>query len=66
MCERGFSKHNWVKSDCRNHLKLEILDGLIQMSLCSLPIENMDWTRSFDTWKSTQNRRALPLKLDDD
>ena len=29
-------------------------------------MENINWTRLFDTWKPTQNRRALPLELDDD
>ena len=29
-------------------------------------MENMDWARTFDTWKLTKNWRALPLKLDDD
>ena len=28
-------------------------------------MENMDWARIFDTWKSTKNWRALPLELDD-
>ena len=25
----------------------------------------MNWARIFDTWKLTKNRRALPLKLND-
>ena len=29
-------------------------------------MKNMDWARILDTWKSTKNRRALPLELDDD
>jgi hypothetical protein len=29
-------------------------------------MKNMDWARTFDTWQSTKNRRALPLELDDD
>ena len=66
MCEHGFSKQNWVKSDRRSRLKLETLDALMRVSLCGLPMENMDWARIFDTWKSTKNCRALPLELDDD
>ena len=31
-----------------------------------LRMENMGWTRIFDTWKSIKNQRALPLELDDD
>jgi hypothetical protein len=28
-------------------------------------MENMDWTKIFDTQKLTKNQRALPLELDD-
>ena len=66
ICERGFSKQNWVKSDRRSRLKLETLDALMRVSLCSLPMGNMDWATNFGTWKSTKNRRALPLTLNDD
>ena len=58
ICERGFSKHNWVKNNCRSRLKLKTLDALIWVPLCDLPMENMDWARMFDTWKLTKNRRA--------
>ena len=34
--------------------------------LSNKDLENMDWARIFDTWKSTGNRRALSLDLDDD
>ena len=66
ICERGFSKHNWVKSDRRSRLKPETLDALMRVSLCGLPMETMDWAKKFDTWKLTTNRRVLPLELDDD
>ena len=64
ICERGFSKHNWVKSGRKSRLKLETLDALIWVSLCGLPMENMDWARIFGTWKSTKIRRTLPLALE--
>ena len=35
----------------------------MQVSLCGLPMENMDWTGIFDTWKLTQTHRALPLEV---
>ena len=35
----------------------------MRLSLCGPPMENMDWARVFDTWKSTKNRRALPLEF---
>ena len=60
ICERGFSKRNRVKSDRKSQLKLETLEALMRVSLCGLPMENMNWSRIFDTWKSTKNRRALP------
>ena len=62
--EREFSKHNWVKSDRRSQLKLETLNALMRVSLCGLPLENMDWARIFNTRKPTKNWRALPPELD--
>ena len=47
--ERGFSKQFWVENDCKIRLKLETLDALMRVSLCGLPMENMDWARIFDT-----------------
>jgi hypothetical protein len=52
ICKRGSSKHHWVKNDYKNQLKLETLDALMWVSLWGLPMENMDWTRIYDTWKS--------------
>ena len=66
MLNMDYSNHNRVKSDRGSRLKLETLDALMQkMSLCDLPMENMDWDKNFDTRKSTKNRRALPMELDD-
>ena len=59
ICERGFSKQKYVKNFCISRLKLEAFDALMQVSLCDLPMENMDWARIFDTWK-TKNHRASP------
>ena len=47
-----------------SRLKLETLDALMRVSLCSLPMENMDWARIFDTWELT--KPVLPLKFGDD
>ena len=46
--------------------QLETLDALMQVSLYGLPMENMDWARIFNIWKSTLNQRTLRLELDDD
>ena len=59
VCERGLSKHNWVKSDRMSRLKPEISDALMRVSSCGLPMENMEWAGIFGTWKSTNNRRAF-------
>ena len=68
ICERGFSKQNLMKSDCRSRSKLKTLDALMRETLDEPmhPMENIDWARIFDTWKSTKNQRVLPLELDDD
>ena len=55
-----------MKSDHSIRLKLKTLDALMRVSLCGHPMENMDWARMLDTWKLTNNQRALPLELDDD
>ena len=55
-----------VKSDRKSRLKFETLDALMRVSLCGLPMENIGWANTLDTWKSTQYRRALPLELHDD
>ncbi|KAG0593808.1 hypothetical protein M758_UG021100 [Ceratodon purpureus] len=65
VCERGFSKQNWVKSERRTCLNLDILDALTTVSLNSLGVEFMDWNGIFDTWKTatkTNKRRALSLQ----
>ena len=36
----------------------------MRVLLCGLPMEFMDWAKNLDTWKSTGNRKALPLELD--
>ena len=65
ICKHGFFNHNWVKSDRKSQLKPQTLDALMRVSLCSILMENTDWAKTSDTWKSTKSRRALPLELDD-
>ena len=38
-CERGFSKHNWVKSDRIIQVELETLNTLMRVSLYTLPMK---------------------------
>jgi hypothetical protein len=49
VCERGFSKQIWVKSERRICLNLDTLDALMRVSLNNLGVEFMDWNGSFDT-----------------
>ena len=49
VCERGFSKQFWVKSERRTCLNLDTLDALMRVSLNNLGVEFMDWNGIFDT-----------------
>jgi hypothetical protein len=65
VCERGFSKQNWVKSERRTRLNLDTLDALMRVSLNGLGVEFMDWDSIFESWKigtRTNKRRALSLE----
>jgi hypothetical protein len=65
VCERGFSKHNWVKSEMRTCLNVDTLDALMRVSLNNLGVEFIDWNGIFDTWNTatiTNKRRALSLQ----
>jgi hypothetical protein len=65
VCERGFSKQNWVKSERKTCLNLDTLDALMRVSLNSLGVEFMDWNGIFDSWKTatiTNKHRALSLQ----
>jgi hypothetical protein len=46
--EREFSKKNAIKSHLRNMLNLKTLDALLQVSLCELEVDAMDWTTIFN------------------
>ena len=43
ICERGFSKQDFVKSHLQASLKLDTLDALMQISLCKIELENLYW-----------------------
>ena len=49
VCESGFSKQNWVKSEKRTCLNLDTLEALMRVSLNSLGVEFMDWNGIFYT-----------------
>ena len=60
ICECGFSKHNWVKSDHWSRLKLETLDAFMRVSLCGVPMKIMDWV-DFLTLGNRPKTRGLCL-----
>ena len=65
VCERGFSKQNWVKSERRTRLNLDTLDALMRVSLNGFGAEFMDWHCIFEFWKTPiiiNIRRALSLQ----
>ena len=65
VCECGFLKHNWVKSERTTRLNLDTLDALTRVSLNGFKVELMDWNGIFETWKTatrTNKRRVLSLQ----
>jgi hypothetical protein len=64
VCERGFSKQNWVKSERRTRLNLETLDALMRASLNGLEVDAMNWEAIYDIWKvDTKTKKWRPLVL---
>ncbi|KAH7284550.1 hypothetical protein KP509_34G059300 [Ceratopteris richardii] len=61
-CERGFSRHNYIKSISRSSLGLDTLDALMLLSIDARGIAMIDWDDAFDIWTSSKNRRARPLE----
>jgi hypothetical protein len=61
QCERGFSKQNTIKDIGRSNLSVEMLDALMRVSLTGPKIENVDFDRVFEIWKTTKDRRILDL-----
>jgi hypothetical protein len=56
-----FSKHNWVKSDCKSKLKFKTLDALMLVPLCEKEVEAMDWPNNFDVWGGMKNHKVVIL-----
>ena len=65
ICERGFSKQNWVKSERRSRLNLKTLDALMRASLNgALKVDAMDWNAIYEIWKvDTKTKKRRPLVL---
>ncbi|KAH7439027.1 hypothetical protein KP509_04G041600 [Ceratopteris richardii] len=61
-CERGFSRHNYIKSISRSSLALDTLNALMLLSIDARGIAMIDWDDAFDIWMSSKNRRARPLE----
>jgi hypothetical protein len=64
ICEQGFSKQNWVKSERRTRLNLETLDALMRASLNGLKVDAMIWNAIYDIWiVDTKTKKQRPLVL---
>ena len=64
ICERGFSKKNWVKSKRRSRLNLKTLDALMRASLNGLKVDAMNWNAKYEIWKiDTKTKKRRPLVL---
>ncbi|KAH7428981.1 hypothetical protein KP509_09G025500 [Ceratopteris richardii] len=61
-CERGFSRHNYIKSISRCSLALDTLDALMLLSIDAQGIAMIDWDDAYEIWASSKNRRARPLE----
>ena len=61
ICEREFSKQNAIKSHLCNKLNLKALDALMQVSLCGLEVDAMDWATIFNIWRNMQDQRIIML-----
>ncbi|KAH7277645.1 hypothetical protein KP509_39G060800 [Ceratopteris richardii] len=61
-CERGFSRHNYIKSISQCSLALDTLDALMLLSIDAQGIAMIDWDDAFDIWAGSKNRRARPLE----
>jgi len=48
--EKGFLEQNVITRQLRAFLKFESLNAMMQMSLCVIELENMDWKVMFELW----------------
>ena len=58
-CERGFSSVNRIKTRLQNHLLVENLDVLLRISIEGPPIEEFDFSRALNVYKSTRQHRIF-------
>ncbi len=59
--EKGFLEQNVIKSQLWTSLKLESLNAMMQMSLCMIELENMDWKVIFELWCNMRKWKSLNL-----
>ncbi|KAH7426364.1 hypothetical protein KP509_11G098700 [Ceratopteris richardii] len=58
---RGFSKQNIIKIDRRQHLKVDTLDMLMQISMLGPSCDLIDWERIYDIWEKSKDQRMADL-----
>ena len=61
IVERRFSKQNAIKSHLRNKLNLKTLDALMQVSLCGLEVDAMDWATILNISRIMRDQRILMI-----
>ncbi|KAH7332329.1 hypothetical protein KP509_20G082300 [Ceratopteris richardii] len=60
-CERGFSKQNIIKTDRRQHLKVDTLDMLMRISMLGPSCDLLNWEKIYDIWEKSKDRRVADL-----
>ena len=64
ICERYFSKQNWVKFEKRSRLNLKTLDALMRAFLNGLEVDVMNWNAIYEIWRvDTKTKKGRPLVL---
>ena len=58
-CERGFSAINRIKTKLRNRLLTPTVDTLLRISIEGPLIDQFDFTRSLDHYKSIKEHRIF-------
>lgn len=59
-CERGFSRHNLIKTKTRNCLSTQTVENLMMISM-EKPDQNFPFHLAFEKWVDMKKRRIMKL-----